>query len=148
LRAARQRKLRIFVAVNQLLDLGLFIGNFIWIALLHLGDYRQLAVFQMEYQMTIRENRKRILADKLKGWRKRDSRWRKQHGRPLTQALVAELLGVSQGYISKLESGAIAPDFLDVERLACLYGKKLRHLKTLSPDEARQLNPNHYRTYP
>jgi transcriptional regulator with XRE-family HTH domain len=97
--------------------------------------------------MVSEEDRRAMLASKLKGWRKQQSRQRKQFGRkPLTQTLVAELLHVSQGYVSKVEAGAIAPDFLDLERLTYLYGKKLSQLGTLSPKEVLELNHNNHRT--
>jgi transcriptional regulator with XRE-family HTH domain len=98
--------------------------------------------------MVSEEDRRAMLASKLKVWRKQQSRQRERFGKePLTQALVAELLHVSQGYVSKLEAGAIAPDFLDLERLTYLYGKKLWQLGTLSRKEVLKLNHNNHRTF-
>ena len=86
------------------------------------------------------------LADKLKDWREEQNRQRRRYGKEaLTQQLAAKALGFSQSYISKIESGRIMPDFLDVERLAYFYRRRLNDLATLEDEEIRALDHNHYR---
>ena len=54
----------------------------------------------------------------------------------MTQAFAAKQLGISQSFLSKIENGLQAPDFLLVETLAAYYGiEKLSAFKTYSSDE-------------
>jgi transcriptional regulator with XRE-family HTH domain len=43
----------------------------------------------------------------------------------LTQAAVAKEFGRDQSFISKIEKGKRSPTFVEVERLASIYGKTL-----------------------
>jgi DNA-binding XRE family transcriptional regulator len=58
----------------------------------------------------------------------------KRHLR-LTQAFVANELGISQSFLSKLEKGQQEPNFLLVELLAKYYGVKLSAFETYTADE-------------
>jgi transcriptional regulator with XRE-family HTH domain len=87
--------------------------------------------------------REEILSSKLRLAREEQNRERagKHSGYvPMTQKWVAGVLKVSQGLISKIESGKLVPTFLVVEKLAALYNMELKHLSTLPPDERRASN--------
>ena len=91
--------------------------------------------------------RQKLLASKLQQWRLQQSRARERYKKgKLTQKVVSEWLGLSQGYLSKLESGVLTPDFLTLERLTYCYGKRLSQLRTLSKDVAGKLNHNNHQS--
>src|ERR1017187_1509433 len=94
-------------------------------------------------------NPETILGTKLRSARQAADRRRKRYLRfiagvkdrkPLTQSVVATHLGISQSYLSKVESGGQEPGFLLVEKMCAYYGLKMTQLLTLSDDERRQLN--------
>lgn len=45
----------------------------------------------------------------------------------LDQKKVAEMLGVSQSYVSKIESGQMRIDVIQLKRFAKIYGKSLSY---------------------
>jgi transcriptional regulator with XRE-family HTH domain len=49
-------------------------------------------------------------------------------------------LGISQSYLSKVETGDQQPGFLLVEKMCGYYGIKVTQMSTLSDDERRQIN--------
>jgi transcriptional regulator with XRE-family HTH domain len=65
---------------------------------------------------TIYSKEHRILVERLRRARK---------GRGLDQEEVAKLLGVSQSYISKMESGQRRIDIVQLKRFAKVYKKKI-----------------------
>jgi transcriptional regulator with XRE-family HTH domain len=91
-----------------------------------------------EKDLTLQQ-RKKLLGKGLKAARKRAMYWceRKKHP-AMTQARAAKALGVSQSYLSKIESGAQVPSFLEVEWLAAFYGRELWQLRTLKEKEQRK----------
>ncbi|HWH59902.1 MAG TPA: helix-turn-helix transcriptional regulator [Terriglobales bacterium] len=75
------------------------------------------------------EERRRVLGSKLRGARL---------GHRLTQAAVAQALGVSQSNLSKVEAGEQDPGFLLVERLSAYYNVSLNGLSTLTREESHR----------
>jgi transcriptional regulator with XRE-family HTH domain len=69
--------------------------------------------------------KKTIYEDEYKIFIKRLKKARQEAG--LTQVQVAEKLGSSQAYISKVESGQLRVDVLELKRFAKLYGKSTTH---------------------
>ena len=65
---------------------------------------------------TIYSKEHRLLVDRLKKARK---------GRGLDQRDVAKLLGVTQSYISKMESGQRRIDIVQLKRFSKLYKKQI-----------------------
>jgi len=47
----------------------------------------------------------------------------------LTQAYVAKVLGKPQSFVSKVESGERRLDFVELQALASMYGKRLSHFQ-------------------
>lgn len=58
----------------------------------------------------------------------------------LTQAEAAALLGKTQSYISKVESGERRVGFIELEDLAAAYGRPLEYFATL-PHKRRNHEP-------
>src|ERR1035437_4301244 len=90
-----------------------------------------------------------ILGTKLRSARQAADRKRKRYLRsttggkdrkPLTQSVVATHLGISQSYLSKVETGDQQPGFLIVQKMSAYYGIKVTQMSTLSDDERRQIN--------
>ena len=103
--------------------------------------------------MSLAENRLRTLGERLRGARKGADSERKQFERStarakkhsrLTQAAVAKHLGISQSYLSKVESGLREPGFLLVESMCAYYGIELKRLFTLSKFEQEQAHNFHH----
>lgn len=67
---------------------------------------------------TIYSKEHKILVERLKKARKE---------RGLDQMEVAELLGVSQSYISKMEAGQRRIDIVQLKRFAKIYRKKIEY---------------------
>jgi ribosome-binding protein aMBF1 (putative translation factor) len=97
-----------------------------------------------------KEERQRILAAKLRSARLKANAQRKfsranqqptrvvaKRHQSLTQAFVANELGISQSFLSKLEKGQQEPNFLLVERLAAYYGVKLSAFETYTQEQKR-----------
>ena len=47
----------------------------------------------------------------------------------LTQTHVADALGKPQSFVSKIESGERRLDFVELQALASIYGKRLTHFQ-------------------
>jgi transcriptional regulator with XRE-family HTH domain len=103
--------------------------------------------------MSSADNRLHTIGERLRGARKGADSERKQFERStarakkhsrLAQAAVAKHLGISQSYLSKVESGLQEPGFLLVESMCAYYGIKLTQLFTLSKSEQEQAHNFHH----
>jgi transcriptional regulator with XRE-family HTH domain len=90
-----------------------------------------------------------ILGTKLRSARKDAGRERKRFLRStklpkdrkaLTQSAVAKHMGISQSYLSKVETGNQEPGFLLVEKMCAYYGIKVGQLSTLSDQEQSEVH--------
>ena len=58
----------------------------------------------------------------------------------LTQSAAAKHMGISQSYLSKVETGNQEPGFLLVEKMCAYYGIKVGQLPTLSDQEQNEVH--------